>query len=113
MSVAKGDQAAPSRDLFNITDTDEGQSNGAISINSDVDKLEYRLKPADGSDPAYTDAPASLTSLAAGFYEFRYKETDIYEPSPATELEVRALTPQAKKLTSSTVKEPLATPAHW
>ena len=98
-AVAKGDQAAPSRDLFNITDTDEGQSNGAISINSDVDKLEYRLKPADGSDPAYTDAPASLTSLAAGFYEFRYKETDIYEPSPATELEVRALTPQAKKLT--------------
>ena len=38
-------------------------------------------------------------SRTAAFYEFRYKETDIYEPSPATELEVRALTPQAKKLT--------------
>ncbi len=94
--VAKGDQAAPVG-IFTITDVAYGQEKGMIAITGDAGKLEYRLKPTDGSAPAWTTAVNS-NELAAGTYEFRYRETATHNASPAAEVQVRTLAANAKSL---------------
>lgn len=100
-AVAKGDQAAPVG-IFTITDAADGQSKGVIVITGDASMLEYRLKSTDGSDPAWAAATSS-NELTAGTYEFRYKETATHNASPATEVQVRVLGPDAKRLTIGTI----------
>ncbi len=100
-AVAKGDQAAPVG-IFTITDAADEQSKGVIVITGDASMLEYRLKSTDGSDPAWA-AAASSNELTAGTYEFRYKETATHNASPATEVQVRVLGPDAKRLTIGTI----------
>lgn len=97
-TIQKADQAAPSRTLFDVSDANQGQSDGAIAVSGDVSKLEYRPKPADGNAPAWIAAAASIGDLSAGWYQFRCKATDNYNASPVTELEVRLVTDQAKAL---------------
>ena len=99
-AVAKGDQAAPVG-IFTIADVAYGQTVGAVAITGDASTLEYRAKPTDGSATAWARAESS-NRLPAGTYEFRYKETATHNASPATEVQVRVLTPDAKRLTIDT-----------
>lgn len=96
-AVDKGDQTAPVG-IFTITDAAYGQTTGTIAVQGDATKLEYRLKPADGSEPAWINASSSNT-LPAETYEFRYKETSTHYASPATEVQIRILAADAKSLT--------------
>ena len=98
----KTDQAAPAG-LFTVTDIPVGGTSGSIAVTKDADKLEWRpvTTPATGvwTPVAQSGDTATLTGLAAGSYEFRYKETATHNASPATQVQVRALSPDAKILT--------------
>ncbi len=96
-TIQKADQAAPAG-IFHITDAAYVESSGVIAITTDASNLEYRLKPTDDAEAAWTQAERSNT-LPAGTYEFRYKATDNYNASPATQVQVRIESPNAKGLT--------------
>lgn len=101
-AVALGDRTAP-MGLFTVTDIPVGGTTGSIAVSADADKLEYR-KVTDPATETWTAVTASgdtatLSQLTGGSYEFRYKATDTHDASPATTVQVRVLTSQAKALT--------------
>ena len=81
VAFQKGEQPAPERNMFIVTDADAGQSNGAIA-GFDPQTMEWASAPGDTfkSDP--------LENLAAGDYRIRYKETANYNASPITTVTV-------------------------
>lgn len=101
-AVTLGDQTAPTG-LFTVTDVPVGGTTGSIAVSADADKLEYRkvTDPATETWTAVTQSgnTATLSQLEGGSYEFRYKETATHNASPATIVQVRVLTSQAKALT--------------
>lgn len=101
-AVTLGDQTAPTG-LFTVTDVPVGGTTGSIAVSADADKLEYR-KVTDPATETWTAVAqsgntATLSQLTGGSYEFRYKETATHNASPATTVQVRVLTSQAKALT--------------
>lgn len=101
-AVTLGDQTAPTG-LFTVTDVPVGGTTGSIAVSADADKLEYR-KVTDPATETWTAVAqsgntATLSQLEGGSYEFRYKETATHNASPATTVQVRVLTSQAKALT--------------
>lgn len=101
-AVTLGDQTAPTG-LFTVTDVPVGGTTGSIAVSADADKLEYR-KVTDPATETWTAVAqsgntATLSQLEGGSYEFRYKETATHNASPATIVQVRVLTSQAKALT--------------
>lgn len=101
-TVTLGDQTAPTG-LFTVTDVPVGGTTGSIAVSADADKLEYR-KVTDPATETWTAVAqsgntATLSQLEGGSYEFRYKETATHNASPATTVQVRVLTSQAKALT--------------
>lgn len=101
-TVTKTDQAAPTG-LFTVTDVPVGGTTGSITVTGDADKLEWRRVTDPATETwtavAVSGSTATLGGLEAGSYEFRYKETATHNVSPATTVQVRALTAQAKALT--------------
>ena len=100
--VGKGGWAAPAG-LFTVTDIPYGASEGSIAITGDAAQLEWRVV-TDAGDGVWTavaaeGGTATLNALAGGSYEFRYKETATHNASPATQVQVRVLSPEAKGLT--------------
>lgn len=101
-AVTLGDRTAPTG-LFTVTDVPVGGTTGSIAVSADADKLEYR-KVTDPATETWTAVAqsgntATLSQLEGGSYEFRYKETATHNASPATTVQVRVLTSQAKALT--------------
>jgi len=100
-TVTKADQAKPVG-IFDVTDIDADHLKGSITVTQDADKLEWRKVTEPQSDWADVAgdgaATATLDDLEAGDYEFRYKETDTHDPSPATRVQIRTQGVEARAL---------------
>ena len=100
-TVTKADQAKPVG-IFDVIDIDADHLKGSITVTQDADKLEWRKVTEPQSDWADVAgdgaATATLDDLEAGDYEFRYKETDTHDPSPATRVQIRTQGVEARAL---------------
>lgn len=97
-TLNKEEQDAPAASLFTVTDVPADGQTGAIAVSADAQKLEYRpvTEPATEEWKPVTESgeSATLSALAEGKYDFRYKETETHKASPATTVEIKKLTPQ-------------------
>lgn len=90
-TVEKADATSAPTGITNTTKATSATSADGVLSGVD-DTMEYRLKAAEGAEPAvWTGVSASateLTGLAAGTYEIRFKETDTHKASDAAEVAV-------------------------
>ena len=104
IAKAKSSQTAPAVANFAATAcTTSAQNDGKITIsNETAANLEYKLSTAD----SYADVTgSSLENLAAGTYQFRYKETDNTLASEAIEVVVEKYVDTSISFTKFDAKE--------